>query len=153
MQEVTLNFVTTDEGLNLTGSVNFPDRVNINGITSLSVRGLAEWRHVPANIIHVNERVIQNLRMPEQSKKFSKVGLNWIGIKAHTDLLLSHATRTGKNGTKKVQEQLTKFFKTIGASSVKYSILDTGAAQESGSEGGRRDDAGRDEAGNDGNDD
>jgi len=124
MKEVTLNFTTEDPGLNLTGTVNFPDRIDLHGVTSLSIRGLADWRHAPANIIHVNENVIQNFNMPEQSKKFAKVGLNWIGIKAHSDILISHAVRQGRNGTKKVQEQLTKFFKTIGASSIKFSVLD-----------------------------
>lgn len=125
--EITLNFRTEDEGLNLTGSVNFPERMELT-VSEITIRGLADWRHVPANIVHVNERMITNFRMPEQSAKFAKVGMNWIGLKANTDLLISHAVRTGRNGTKKVQEQLTKFFKTLGASSIKFSVLDTGRA-------------------------
>jgi hypothetical protein len=128
MQEVTLNFNTEDPGLNLTGTVNFPDRVNVQGISSLTVRGLAEWRHAPANIVHVNEAFIANFNMPAQSKKFSKVGLNWIGIKAHSNILVSHAVRVGRNGTKNAQAQLTKFFKTLGASSVKFSVVELSRA-------------------------
>jgi hypothetical protein len=124
MQEITLNFTTEDPGLNLTGVVHFPDRVDLHGVNALSVRGLADWRHAPANIIHVNESLIQSFNMPEQSKKFSKVGLNWIGIKAHSNILISHAIRAGRNGTKNVQMQLTKFFKVLGASSVKFSVVE-----------------------------
>ena len=122
MQEVNLNFNTEDEGLNLTGTVNFPDKVNINGITDLTVRGLAEWRHVPANVVHVNERVVVNMDMAHKPL-LAKVGVNWIGMKARSDILLSYTTRHGKNGTQKVQDQLTKFFKAIGASSIKFSVL------------------------------
>jgi len=123
-QEVTLNFnYPEDEGLNLTGSVNFPNATDISGLSSLSVRGLAEWRHVPANIVHVNESFIQKFGMMEKSKNMSKVGINWIGIQAHSDILLSYTVRHGKTGTQKVQELLTKFFKAIGASSVKFSVL------------------------------
>lgn len=125
MKEVTLNFNTEDTGLNLTGVVNFPERaVPVAGYPDvLTVRGLAEWRHVPANIVHVNERMLMNFNMVEKAKNFSKIGMNFIGIKAHSDILLSHSVRAGKNGTAKVQEQLTKFFKALGASSVKFSIL------------------------------
>ena len=121
--QVTLEFITEDEGLNLSGTVNFPVSENIN-ISSLSIRGLAEWRHVPANIVHVNEDTIESLRLTEKSACLSKIGMNWIGIKAHTDLLISYTVRSGKNGTKKVQEQLSKFFKALGASSIKFDILD-----------------------------
>jgi hypothetical protein len=129
MHEITLTFNTEDAGLNLTGTVNFPDaKVPANGLPdSLYVRGLAEWRHAPANIVHVNENTINRFNMPERGKPLSKIGINWIGIKAHSDILISFATRTGKNGTAKVQEQLTKFFKAIGASSVKFSVLDVEA--------------------------
>jgi len=123
MQEVTLQFNTDDEGLNLTGTVNFPDTKRVD-VSTLSIRGLAEWRHAPSNIIHVSEPSIAALKLVEKSKFLSKIGMNWIGIKAQSNILLSHAVRHGKNGTKKVQEQLTKFFKAIGASSVKFSILD-----------------------------
>ena len=130
-QEIILNFnYPEDEGLNLTGSVNFPNATDIGGITSLSVRGLAEWRHVPANIVHVNEEFIQRFNMPEKSKNLSKIGINWIGIQAHSNILLSFATRHGKTGTQKVQELLTKFFKAIGASSVKFSVLSPEKALE-----------------------
>jgi hypothetical protein len=141
MQEVTLNFTTEDPGLNLTGVVHFPDRVDLHGVSSLSVRGLAEWRHAPANIVHVNEVFIQNFNMPEQSKKFSKIGMNWIGIKAHSNILISHAIRTGRNATKNVQAQLTKFFKALGASSIKFSVVELDRAindagtEASGSDG------------------
>lgn len=130
-QEIELNFnYPEDEGLNLTGTVNFPNTTDIGGVTSLKIRGLAEWRHVPANVVHVNEEFIRNFQMVERSKGLSKVGLNWIGIQAHSDILLSFAVRHGKTGTQKVQEQLTKFFKTIGASSVKFSVLSPETAFE-----------------------
>lgn len=122
-QEVTLNFREEDTGLNLTGTVNFPNAMTVS-VSNISIRGLAEWRHVPANIVHVNERMIQNFNMVEKAKNFSKIGMNFIGIKANTDVLLSHAVRAGRTGTEKVQAQLTKFFKAIGASSVKFSVLD-----------------------------
>ena len=123
MQEVSLTFVQEDEGLNLTGTVNFPDRDAVN-VSSLSVSGLGEWRHVPANIVHANERTIANLKLVEKASKLSKVGCNFIGIKARHDILLGFSVRHGKNGTKNVQALLTKFFKAIGASSVKFNILD-----------------------------
>lgn len=133
--EVTLNFNQEDAGLNLTGTVNFPINGNI-GISSLSVRGLAEWRHVPANIVHVNQAFIERFNMAEKSKNLSKIGVNWIGIQAHSDILLSFAVRNGKTGTQKVQDLLTKFFKAIGATSVKFSVLDHQSFGRTG--GGRR---------------
>jgi|GEM_PF-2967721 len=131
-QEVTLTFETDDDGLNLTGTVNFPNAVNINGISQLHVRGLAEWRHVPANIVHVNRDTIERLRINEKAKNFSKIGMNFIGIQARSELLIAASCRKGKNGTKKVQEQLTKFFKALGASSIKFSILDVDKELASG---------------------
>jgi hypothetical protein len=112
-----------DEGLNLTGTVSFADAVGIT-VDTLSIRGLAEWRHVPSNVIHANEATIENLHLVEKSQALSKVGLNWIGIKASHDLLLSFTIRSGRNGIKKVQEQLTKFFKAIGASKILFSVID-----------------------------
>ena len=140
MKEVTLNFKTEDTGLNLTGTVNFPEKESINGITELKIGGLAEWRHIPANIVHVNEDTISNLNLPEKSKNLSKIGMNWIGIKAHTDILLSCSIRSGRNGTKKVQEQLTKFFKAIGASSIKFSVLDVARELSNSNEAESNDD-------------
>jgi len=122
-QEIRLNFNQEDEGLNLTGTVNFPNTMDIGNLSELSVRGLAEWRHVPANIVHVNQGFIERFNMVEKSKNLSKIGVNWIGIQARTDILLSFAVRHGKSGTTKVQELLTKFFKAIGATSVKFSVL------------------------------
>ena len=129
-QEVTLNFNQEDEGLNLTGKVNFPNTMNIGGLSSLSVRGLAEWRHVPANIVHVNQGFIDRFGMLEKSKNLSKIGVNWIGIQAHSDILLGYALRHGKTGTQKVQDLLTKFFKAIGATSVKFNVLNPERALE-----------------------
>jgi hypothetical protein len=123
-QVVNLLFGTDDPGLNLTGTVSFPNNVNINGISEISIKGLAQWRHAPANIVHLNERMIEKFNMPEKSQKLSKVGMNWIGIKAHSDILISHVVRVGRNGNTKVQAQLTKFFKAIGASSVKFEITE-----------------------------
>jgi hypothetical protein len=127
-QEIVLEFEQDDAGLNLTGTVNFPNTSNLNGLSVISIRGLAEWRHAPANIVHLNEQMIGAFNMPEKSKNLSKIGMNWIGIKAHSNILISHSIRIGKNGTAKVQEQLTKFFKAIGASSVKFSVLDVDRA-------------------------
>jgi len=123
-QEVILDFNQEDEGLNLTGQVNFPNATDIGSISRLTIRGLAEWRHIPANIIHVNQRFIENFNMFEMSKHLSKVGVNWIGLQARSDILISHTVRNGRNGTKKVQELLTKFFKALGATSVKFSLFD-----------------------------
>jgi hypothetical protein len=125
MHQINLHFNEEDDGLNLTGTVNFPDRSaqNVLDVNEIYIRGLAEWRHVPANIIHVNESFIANFNMMEKAKDLSKIGINFIGIKAHSNILLSFAIRAGKNGTAKVQEQLTKFFKALGASSVKFSLL------------------------------
>jgi hypothetical protein len=134
MHEIIFKFDNDDEGLNLTGSVNFPNTIDVHGTSVITVKGLGEWRHIPANIVHVNEQMIENFKLKEKSKNLSKIGMNWIGIKANTDVLLSHAIRTGRTGTAKVQEQLTKFFKAIGASSIKFSILDVqkeAAQQES----------------------
>jgi hypothetical protein len=122
-QEVNLNFRSEDTGLNLTGTVNFPNAMELT-ISTISIRGLAEWRHVPANIVHVNERMINNFNLPAKAKNLSKIGMNYIGLKAGTDILLSHTVRSGRTGTEKVQAQLMKFFKAIGASSVKFSVLD-----------------------------
>jgi hypothetical protein len=124
MKIVNLSFNhPEDEGLNLTGTVSFADAVGIT-IDTLSIRGLAAWRHVPSNVIHANEQTIENLHLVEKSQALSKVGLNWIGIKASHDLLLSSTVRSGRNGIKKVQEQLTKFFKAIGASKISFNVID-----------------------------
>jgi hypothetical protein len=124
MRNVTLNFnYPEDEGLNLTGTISFPDSVGIT-IDQLSIRGLGEWRHVPSNVIHANQATIESLKLIENSTKFSKIGINWIGLKAEYDLLLSYTVRSGKNGTKKVQEQLTKFFKAIGATKIVFNVKD-----------------------------
>jgi len=123
-QEIVLTFCTEDEGLNLTGNVNFPNATDIGETTSLTIRGLAHWRHIPSNVIHVNKNFIDNFHMLDKSKFLSKVGMNWIGLQARSDILIGHATRQGRNGTKKVQELLTKFFKAIGASSVKFSLVE-----------------------------
>lgn len=143
MQEVTLNFKTEDEGLNLRGTVNFPERTPVN-FSTLTIRGLAEWRHVPANIVHVSQRFMEASNIMSKAQGFSKVGQNFIGIAAQSDILLSHAVRTGKNGTRKVQEQLTKFFKVLGASSIKFEIIDLPAQLANDNQ--------PTEAGNDGND-
>ena len=133
-QSINLSFMTDDPGLNLTGVVNFPNTVNLHDLSEISVRGMAQWRHAPANIVHLNERMIEKFNMPEKSQKLSKIGMNWIGIKAHTDILISHSIRVGKNGNAKVQAQLTKFFKALGASSIKFEVLEVSASAESGSD-------------------
>jgi hypothetical protein len=124
MKSVNLSFnYPEDEGLNLTGTVSFADAIGIT-IDTLTIRGLAAWRHAPSNVIHANEATIENLHLVEKSQALSKVGLNWIGIKANNNLLLSFAVRSGRNGTKKVQEQLTKFFKALGASKIAFNVID-----------------------------
>lgn len=122
MKELSLNFNTDDTGLNLTGVVNFPNTANVP--TEVSIGGMAEWRHVPGNIVHVNETFLGEFNLISKAKNLSKAGINFIGIKARTNILLSHTTRTGRNGTKKVQELLTKFFKALGATSIKFDATD-----------------------------
>jgi hypothetical protein len=128
-KEVRLSFNTDDPGLNLTGVVNFPNTSTVT-ISEITIGGLGQWRHAPANIVHLNERFIESFNMPEKSQKLSKVGMNWIGLKAHTDILISHCIRVGKNGNAKVQAQLSKFFKALGASSVKFSVIEVPAGSE-----------------------
>lgn len=124
MKLVQLNFnYPEDAGLNLEGTVSFPDAANVM-IDSLSIRGLAEWRHVPSNVVHVSKDTIEYLHVAAKSQALSKVGINWIGLKASHNLLLSYNVRAGRNGTKKVQEQLTKFFKAIGASKITFNVID-----------------------------
>jgi len=130
-QEIRLNFNQEDEGLNLTGTVNFPNTMDLGYLSELTIRGLADWRHVPTNIVHVNKNFIDKFGVIEKSKNLSKIGVNWIGIQARTDILLSFAVRHGKSGTTKVQELLTKFFKAIGATSVKFSVLNVELALNS----------------------
>lgn len=124
--EIQLQFNHEDEGLHMSGQVNFPDRANIIQVSTLSVRGLAEWRHIPSNMINLNEQTIANLKMVDNAKKLTRSGIQWMGIKAGTDILLSHAIRTGRNGVAKVRDQLTKFFKALGASSVVIDIEENG---------------------------
>lgn len=120
MHTVTLEFKTEDTNLNLTGTANFRKPL---AIERLYIVGLAERRHVPANIIHANFDTIENLNLKENAQKLAKVGLNYIGLQARSNLLISHSVRVGKNGLQKVQEQLIKFFKAIGATSVKFSVV------------------------------
>jgi hypothetical protein len=120
MHTVNLEFKTEDTNLNLTGTANFRRPLTIE---RLYIVGLAERRHVPANIIHANFDTIENLNLKENAQKLAKVGLNYIGIQARSNLLLSHSVRVGKNGLQKVQDQLTKFFKALGATSVKFSVV------------------------------
>jgi len=128
MGVVELEFKVDDTNLNLKGSVTFRRDTSFS---RLYIRGMSEWRHVPANIIHVSEDTIQLLQLPEHSAKFAKIGLNWIGIKSRSNLMISASVRTGKNGLKRVQEQLTKFFKTIGATSVKFEVIPMEQSNES----------------------
>jgi len=118
MPTVTLDFKTDDKNLNLQGTVNFRRQIPVE---NLRVAGLAEWRHVPANIVHVSHDTIEELNLTNYSSNLAKVGVNWIGIRARTNILLSYAIRSSDRlGRMKVQEQLTKFFKAIGATSVKF---------------------------------
>lgn len=118
MPQVTLNFITKDDGLALTGTANFTRQLPV---TSLRIAGLADWRHAPANVIHVNQNALTALDLPAKAKNLSKIGLNYIGIKAKSDLMLSYNVRQGKNGRTNVKNQLTKFLKALGATSVRFS--------------------------------
>ena len=121
MAVITLDFNTEDENLNLSGTVSF--RRNIP-VERLFIKGLAEWRHAPANILHLSQDTITNLSVQDYAKNFSKVGINYIGIKARSNILISYATRAGKRvGLQKTQDLLTKFFKAIGAQSVKFDVV------------------------------
>jgi len=139
MQIVHLSFnYPEDAGLNLEGTVSFPEVANVH-IDQLTIRGLAEWRHVPANIVHVSQGTIEDLHVAAKSQALSKVGVNWIGIKASHNLLLSHNIRAGRNGTKKVQELLTKFFKAIGASKISFNVIDPENFDNNGADSGSDD--------------
>lgn len=118
MPQVTLNFITKDDGLALTGVANFTRQLPV---TSLRIAGLADWRHAPANVVHVNQNALTALDLPAKAKNLSKIGLNYIGIKAKSDLMLSYNVRQGKNGRTNVKNQLTKFLKALGATSVRFS--------------------------------
>jgi len=118
---IDIDFNTEDLNLNLSGKVTFRRNVPIE---RLYVVGLAEWRHVPANVIHVNKDTIEALNLPNYTKNLAKVGVNYIGIRARSNMLLSFAIRNFKrNGLQKVQDQLTKFFKAIGAQSVRFNVV------------------------------
>ena len=125
MPQVMLDFKTDDDGLNLSGVVNFRNALTVE---RLHIRGLAEWRHISSNVITVSEDTISVLNLVEKSKNLAKIGVNWNGLKARSNILLPFSLRTGRNGKQKVQDQLTKFFKALGATSVKFSIVDVGEA-------------------------
>ena len=119
-QEIELHFYEEDDALNMSGSVNFPNSMEeLEDTDSLTIRGLAEWRHAPANVIHVSHDFIQKFDMMNQNQKLNRVGLNWIGLQARSDILLSHSIRKGRKGPEKVKEQLNKLFRALGATSVK----------------------------------
>jgi hypothetical protein len=120
-RQFNFNFRQDDDALMLTGYVNFPEDSSI-GIDDfekvITVRGLGVWRHVPANIIHVNEEFLEKFKVASKALKLSKIGINYIGLKAKSNVLLSYNLRQGRNGYKKVIAQLDKFFRALGASSV-----------------------------------
>jgi len=120
---VRLDFKTDDTNLNLEGTVTFRRNVTVE---RLSIKGLAEWRNVPANIIHLSQDTIENLNVLNYKKQLAKVGVNFIGIKARSNILIAHTTRAGqRSGLQKTQDLLTKFFKAIGAQSVRFNIVET----------------------------
>jgi len=122
MPVVQLDFQTDDINLNLSGSVTFRRNMPIE---RLFIKGLAEWRHVPANIIHVSKDTIEHLSLGNYGANLSKIGINYIGIKARSNILISHNVRSSKKlGLQKVQDQLTKFFKAIGATAVRFNVVD-----------------------------
>jgi len=135
---IQLDFKTDDENLNLSGTATFRRNVPIE---RLYIRGLAEWRHVPANIIHVNQDTIEALGLKDYAQKLSKVGVNYIGIRARSNIMLSYAVRaSSRTGLQKVQDLLTKFFKAIGAQSVRFNAVDVDKAIDDFDRGNDADD-------------
>jgi len=119
MKETVLYFNKEDEGLNLSGTVKWRDEAK--GVpTDLSIRGLGKWRHFPANILACSERAIDELLLIQKVKKINWVGINYIGMTTKTDIMIPKSLRTGRNATEKVKNHLSKFFKALGASSVKF---------------------------------
>ena len=121
MPVIQLDFNTEDANLNLSGSVTFRREMPIE---RLFIKGLAEWRHVPANILHISKDTIEHLNLKDHGSKLSKIGINYIGLKAQSNILISYNVRASKKlGLQKVQDQLTKFFKAIGATAVKFNVV------------------------------
>lgn len=127
---VQLNFNTPeDEGLNLTGTVTFPREAPQSEI---SIRGLGKWRHLAQNQIGLSKSFINNFKLEDEEgeptekgkKILSEAKLQFFGLKASSDILLSHPIRKGRTGALKVQDQLNKFFRAIGASNVSISLED-----------------------------
>lgn len=119
MPVINFDFNREDDGLQtLNGSVTFPREI---GLDTLRISGLAEWRHVPANQVHVNEEALSALKLKEKAANLSKVGLNYIGIKAKSHVLLAFNVRKGKTGEENVKKQLNKFFRALGATNVRFS--------------------------------
>jgi len=111
--QINLTFNTPeDSGLNLRGSVKFASDFDVGGISELHIRGLGEWRRVPEDIIHCNQATMNNLIKNRLKGKSVTV----IGIKAHSDILLSFDIR--EKGEKAVIQQLTKLFKTLSSKAV-----------------------------------
>lgn len=114
MPTVNLSFNNNeDHNLPTSGTVTFNSDFNINDISRISIRGLGEWRNVPENVIHVNERILNNILTRNRLSRFNDSGLIIIGIKANHDILLSFKIR--EKGLTAVKNQLTKFFKTLSA--------------------------------------
>lgn len=118
MPVINFDFCREDDGLKtLNGSVTMPRDI---GLSTLKVSGLGEWRHVPSNQVHFNEAAIAALKLKEKASNLSKVGLNYIGIKAKSHVLLAFNTRKGRTGEENVKKQLTKLFKALGATNVRF---------------------------------
>jgi hypothetical protein len=109
---IDLNFNSDeDTGLNLEGSVTLPNDMKVGGIDSLAIRGLADWRNVPADTIYVSKSFIDNTNFITRMKGKP---VKWIGFKSRRgrwDILLPHALRV--KGEKAVAEFLKKFFKAF----------------------------------------
>lgn len=119
MKEIALNFKRDDSALNMSGSAFFRDSVSL-GVSSVSVKGLADWRHVGANVIQIKKETLQSLKVPNAAAKLAKVGIIWQGIKSKSDILLPYNLRKGRNGRLKTKILLEKFFKSLGAYSVRF---------------------------------
>ena len=122
MNHTQLYFNKEDECLNLKATVSWRDRDNVS-VPDLSIRGFGKWRHLPANMLACSSRAIDLLKLDKKGQRLSKIGLNYIGVEAKSDIFISKAIRESKTGTEKVKALLTKFFvKGLGASSIKFEI-------------------------------
>jgi hypothetical protein len=124
MKKTILYFNKEDEGLQniAQASVSWREDTPID-IPEISIRGLGKWRHFPSNMLAVNSRAIDMLKLGTKGQRLSKIGISYVGLEAKTDIMLSKNLREGRNGTKKTIEFLRKFFvKGLNASSLTVTL-------------------------------